>query len=274
MSSVTGRSSSDVSLSDPSRHPLVRSYMSSYEVSRIVLKCQKERDDALRREESARDKLKLLEVSSRSQIQELKAKLKEVTNENKNLHRTVKKLRLDLGLEGNPRFKGKMTKDIIKELYEQEDQCSHLKEDNHLLSVQLREMVPIIVQTQQQKSEMQTQLKDMERKMRDLSKENTQLAQFLQESKKEREDLERAHLRLKKSIEDAKTVTSRSIQTTTTIPVTLPTTYKKVSRESSSSQASQVTQEKRKVSLEASISPPISAGNAQKPYYRTLHNQS
>ncbi|KAM4021962.1 uncharacterized protein ACNLHF_027265 isoform 2-T2 [Anomaloglossus baeobatrachus] len=248
--------------------------MSSYEVSRIVLKCQKERDDALRREESSRDKLKLLEVSSRSQIQELKAKLKELTNENKNLHRTVKKLRLDLGLEGNPRFKGKMTKDVIKELYEQEDTCSHLKENNQLLSVQLREMVPIIVQTQQQKSELQTQLKDMERKMRDLAKENNKLEQFLQESRKEREELERVHMMLKKSIEDAKTVTSRSVQTTTSIPVTLPTTYKKISRESSSSQASQVTQEKRKVSLETSNSPPLSAGSIQKPYYRTLRNQS
>ncbi|KAM3914683.1 protein YIPF1 isoform 2-T3 [Leptodactylus fuscus] len=248
--------------------------MSSYEVSRIVQRCQKERDDALRREESSRDKLKHLEVSSRSQIQELRTKLKEVTNENKNLHRTVKKLRIDMGLEGNPRFKGKMTRDIIKELHEQEDQCSHLKEENRLLSVQLREMIPIIANTQEQKANLQTQLKDMESKMRDLAKDNTQLSQLLQESRKDKEDLERAYMMYKKSIEDAKNVTSRSIQTTTSIPVILPTTYKRVSREAASSQTSQVMLEKRKASLDTSNSPPISAGSAQKTFARTVRNQS
>lgn len=262
------RSPSEVSLPDPPRDPLVRSYMSSYEVSRFVQKCQKQRDDALRREESARDKLKHLEVSSRCQIQELKAKVKEVTGENKNLHRTVKNLRLDLGLEGNPRFKGKMTKDIIKELHEQEDRCAHLKEDNQLLSVQLRELLPIIVQTQKQKSELQTQLKDMESKTRAMSEENTQLSRLLKDCRKEKEDLERAYMMFKKSIEDAKKVTSRSIQTATSIPVTLPTTYKRVAREATNSQTAQVVPEKRH------NSPPMSAGNTQKPHARTVRNQS
>ncbi|XP_063794783.1 virulence factor-related M protein-like [Pseudophryne corroboree] len=248
--------------------------MSSYEVSRFVQRCQKEREDALRREESSRDKLKCLEVSSRSQIQELKAKLKEVTNENKALHRTVKKLRIDLGLEGSPKFRGKMTKDIIKELQEQEDQCSQMKEENQLLSVQLREMVPVIVQTQKQKAELQAQLEGMESKIWDLSNLNTQLSQLLQETQKERDDLEKAYLMYRKSIEDTKKITSRSVQTITSIPVILQSTYKRVSRESSSSQASQVPSEKRKVSLENSNSAPITADNKQKTYLQNARNQS
>ncbi|KAM5148484.1 uncharacterized protein ACMZJ9_012081 [Mantella aurantiaca] len=248
--------------------------MSSYEVSRYVIKCQKERDDALRREESARDKLKHLEVSSRSQIQELKTKVKDLTGENKSLHRTVKKLRTEVGLEGNPKFKGKITKDIIKELQEREDECSHLKEDNQLLSVQLREMVSIIAQNQKQKGEMQTQLRDVTTKTQDLSNENAHLSQILQECRKEKEDIERAHLMLRKSIEDAKKVTHRSVQTTTSIPVTLQSTYKKVSRESSSSHVSQFSTEKKKSSPETSISPPISDGSTPKPYYKTVRNQS
>ncbi|XP_069835615.1 uncharacterized protein [Dendropsophus ebraccatus] len=244
----------------------------SYEVSRIVLRCQKERDDALRREESARDKLKHLEVSSRSKIQDLKAKLKVVTGENKNLHRTIRKLRLDLGLEGSPRLKGKMTKDIIKELHQQEDQCSHLKEDNHVLSVQLREMVPVIVKSQQQTAELQTQLEVMESKVRSLTKENGRLAHLLQETRKEKEALERAYMSYKKSIEDSKYVTSRSIQTTTSIPVTLPTTLtKRVSRDPSNLQPSQM---EKSNGSETSNSTPPSAMTTQKPYYRTLRNQS
>ncbi|XP_071984099.1 uncharacterized protein [Engystomops pustulosus] len=274
MSSVAARSPSELSLSDLPRYPAVRTYMSSYEVSRIVQKCQKERDDALRREESSRDKLKRLEVSSRTQIQELKAKLKEATSENKNLHRTVKKLRIDLGLEGNPRFKGKVTKDIIRELQVQEDHCSHLKEDNHLLSVQLRQMLPVMVRTQEQNAELQSQLHQMQSKVTHLSQQNTQLSQQLQESHREREDLEKVHLRLKKSIEEAKSVTSRSVQTTTSIPVTLPTTYKRVPRESAGSQAAHLASEKRKASSGMSDSPPMSAGNTQKTHYTTLRNQS
>ncbi|XP_040214554.1 FKBP12-interacting protein of 37 kDa-like [Rana temporaria] len=248
--------------------------MSSYEVSRYVLKCQKERDDALRREESARDKLKHLEVSTRSQVQELKNKVKDLTSENKSLHRTVKKLRTEVGLEGNPKFKGKVTKDIIKELHEMQDQCSQLKEDNHLLSVQLREMVPAIAQNHKQKAELQTQLQDAKNQMEDLSNENAHLSQLLQESCKEKEDIERTYLMFKKSIEDAKKVVHRSVQTTTSIPVTLQPTYKKVSRESSSSQASQVFMEKKNTSSEASISPPVSNGSTPKPYYKTVRNQS
>ncbi|XP_072275774.1 uncharacterized protein [Pyxicephalus adspersus] len=266
------RSSSDVSLTDPTRWPLGKSYMSSYEVSRYVLKCQKERDDALRREESARDKLKHLEVSFRSQIQELKAKVKDLTSENKSLHRTVKKLRTEVGLEGNPKFKGKMTKDIVKELHELESQCSQLKEDNQLLSIQLREIVPTIAQNQKQKGELETQLQDTKNKMQDLANENTHLSQLLQESHKEKEDTERALFMLKKSIEDAKKLTHRSVQTATSIPVILQPIYKKVSRESSSSQASQFSIEKRKTSLEANISPPVSNSSTPKPYYKTVSN--
>ncbi|XP_068098516.1 uncharacterized protein [Hyperolius riggenbachi] len=246
--------------------------MSSYEVSRYVIKCQKERDDALRREESARDKLKRLEVSSRNQIQELKAKVKELTTENKTLQKTAKKLRLEVGLEGNPKFKGKVTKDIIKELQDMEEQCSQLKEDNQLLSVQLREMVPVLAQVRKQKSTLQTQLDDTLKKTQDLSNENSHLTQLLQESCKEKEDLDRAYLSLKKSIEDPKKVTHRSVQTTTSIPVTLQPTFKRASRESAGSQTSQSTLEKRKSPMETGSSPQNS-DSTQKPYFST-HNQS
>ncbi|KAM8930483.1 uncharacterized protein RCH25_006373 [Pelodytes ibericus] len=215
--------------------------MSSYEVSRFMQKCQKERDDALRREESARDKLKILEASTRSQIQEIKAKLKEVTGENKTLQKTVKRLRLELGLEDNPRFKGKMTRDIIKELHEREAQCSHLKEESHMLSVQLREIVPVVDQAQKQKWELQARLQSLENKVSELKKENDQVLLSLQESQREKEDLEKTNLMLRKSIEEARIVTNRSVQTTTSIPVNLQNIYKsgkKLSRDTSISQAS------------------------------------
>ncbi|KAM9324708.1 uncharacterized protein PAF06_000790 [Gastrophryne carolinensis] len=224
--------------------------MSSYEVSRYVLKCQKERDDALRREESARDKLKRLEVSSRSQLQELKTKVKDLASENKSLHRTVKKLRTEVGLEENPKFKGKMTKDIIKDLNALDVECAKLKVENHLLSVQIREMVPIISQSQKQKAELQTQLQDMDMKIKDLSKENAHLSMLLQETRDAKEDLEMAHLSLKKSIEEAKKHIHRSVQTNTSIPVNLQPIVKKVSQESSSAHVSHISLERKKTTLE------------------------
>ncbi|CAH2311190.1 Hypothetical predicted protein [Pelobates cultripes] len=252
MNSSPTRTSSTVSLPDIPRYPQLKSYMQSYEVSRFLHKCQKERDDAFRREESARDKLKHIEATTRCQIQDLKTKVKQLTSECKALQRTVKKLRTDLGLEGNPRFKGRMTKDIIKELQEREDQCACLKEDNSLLSVQLREIVSIVAQTQKQKGELTKQLENSELKVRDLLNENNQIVQNLQESQREKDDLEKINLMLRKSIEESKKVTNRSVQTTTSIPVNLQNTYKKTSRETSISRTSQVPLDRRKITLEPS----------------------
>ncbi|KAM4722921.1 uncharacterized protein WCC33_009106 [Rhinophrynus dorsalis] len=267
------RTSSEASIPDPPRCSMLKPYTSSYEVSRYVQRCQKERDEAFRREESARDKLKHIEATTRSQIQELKMKLKDITSENKTLHRTVKKLRLELGLEVNPKFKGKMTRDIIRELHVQEDQCSRLREDNQLLSVQLREMIPIIDQTQKHKMEIETKLESMENKLQELTNENNRISQLLKESQKEREELEKANLILKKSIEDNKQVTNRSVQTTTSIPVTLQSSYKRISRDTSSSQTFQAALERRKVSLEPHNSAPTD-GSMHKAYYSTTHSQT
>ncbi|KAG8436879.1 hypothetical protein GDO86_007825 [Hymenochirus boettgeri] len=243
--------------------------MSSYEVSRFVQKCQKERDEAFRREESARDKLKQLDISTRSHIQELKAKLKEVTSESKSLHRTVKKLRLELGLEENPRFTGKVTKDIIKELQEQEEQCSQLKEENTLISVQLREIIPVLTQTQKQKAEVEKQLEDLEKKMRQLQNENNQVSQLLEDSQKVNNELEKANIMLKKSIEDAKHYTNRSVQTTTSIPVTLQSSYKKIPRDLGNSHS---ILERRKLSVDRQNCSPTTGGSTHKTYLSSAHS--
>ncbi|KAE8610268.1 hypothetical protein XENTR_v10012066 [Xenopus tropicalis] len=246
--------------------------MTSYEISRFLQKCQKERDEAYRREESARDKLKRLEISMRSQIQELKTKLKEVTNENKALNKAVKKLRLDLGLEGNPKFKGKMTKDIIKELQDKEEQCSRLKEDNHSLSVQLKGMIPVITQTQKQKVEVEKQLQNIERKMQELQNENIHTSQLLQDTQRERDEFEKAYIMLKKSIEEAKQHINRSVQTTTSIPVNMQSSYKRMPRDTPSSQSFQAVLERRKISLDPPSHSASADGSAHKPYFSTAHS--
>ncbi|KAM4642208.1 uncharacterized protein O3C94_016600 [Discoglossus pictus] len=219
--------------------------MSSYEISRFLQRCQKEREDALRREESARNKLQHLEASTRSQIQELKRRLKEVTSESKAQQKTIKKLRAELGLEVNPKFKGKTIKDIIKELKEQEDQVARLREDNHQLSMQIQKIIPELALTRTQKLKLEVQLEAKEHKLQDTLKESSQVSKLLQESQQERQELERVYLMLKKSIEEAKQLSHRSIQTTTSIPVTLQTTYKRPSRDTPNSR---VGLERRKAS--------------------------
>ncbi|MGH0174577.1 UNVERIFIED_CONTAM: hypothetical protein FKN15_009135 [Acipenser sinensis] len=74
--------------------------------------------------------MKLAEAMAKSQTDELKQKAKELKLENKELRKTVKKLRTDLGLESDPKFKGKMTMDIVIELQEKEQQRDCLAEEN------------------------------------------------------------------------------------------------------------------------------------------------
>ncbi|XP_018115419.1 probable DNA double-strand break repair Rad50 ATPase [Xenopus laevis] len=263
------RTSSEASLPDLPRYSLAKPYTTSYEISRFLQKCQKERDEAYRREELARDKLNRLEITARSQIQELKTKLKEVTNESKALHRTVKKLRLDLGLEGNPKFKGKMTKDVIKELQEKEEQCSRLKEDNGALSVQLKAMIPVITQTQKQKAEVEKQLQNSERKLQELQNENHHTSQLLQDSQRERDEFEKAYIILKKSIDEAKQHVNRSVQTTTSIPVSMQSSIKRIPRDTPSSQSFQA---RRKISLDPPNHSATTDRSTHKPYLSTAHS--
>ncbi|XP_029474377.1 uncharacterized protein LOC115100199 [Rhinatrema bivittatum] len=199
--------------------------MPTSEVKRFLQKCQKERDEALRREASSSDKLKTLQTTTRTRIQELKQQLKETTQENKVLAATVKRLRIELGLEISPRFKGKMTRDIIRELRDREEQCVRLGEQNDLFSLKQKETGLLLAQTQKLSKELAEQLQAAESKVEELSTENTRLSKLLQETEEQREELALANLLLRKSLEEPKQLASRSVQTTTSIPVTFQSTY-------------------------------------------------
>ncbi|XP_069089463.1 peptidoglycan DL-endopeptidase CwlO-like [Pleurodeles waltl] len=224
-------------------------HMSSSEVSRFLQKCQKERDEAFRREESSRDRLKRLEASTKTQIAELKHRVKETTNENKILHKTIKRLRVELGLEISPRFKGKMTKDIIRELHDKEDQCLRLLEENSHLTFRLKEVVPSLAQVNKLKKDLEGQLQATSVKTQDLLAENARLSKLLEETEQERDEMARINLELRKSIESTKHFSSRSVQTTTSIPINFQNTYRSIPREQRSSQYSQALLEKRKIAM-------------------------
>ncbi|XP_069498262.1 peptidoglycan DL-endopeptidase CwlO-like [Ambystoma mexicanum] len=221
--------------------------MSSSEVGKFLQKCQKERDEAFRREESSRDKLKRLEAATKTQILELKHRVKETTTENKILHKTIKRLRVELGLEISPRFKGKMTKDIIRELHDKEDQCLRLLEENSHLTFRLKEVVPGLAQVHKLKKDLESQLQASASKTQDLTSENARLSKLLEETEQERDEMARINLELRKSIEETKQFSSKAVQTTTSIPIHFQNTYRSVPRDQRGSQYSQALLEKRKM---------------------------
>nr|XP_033771339.1 uncharacterized protein LOC117346098 [Geotrypetes seraphini] len=254
--------------------------MPTMEVTQFLKKCQKERDEALHREASSSNKLKRFQTATRSRIQELKYQLKETTNENKVLAATVKKLRIELGLESSLTFKGKTARDIIRELHDKEDQCVRLGEQNELLSFKQKKMGLTLAHTQKLKKDLEDQLQVAERKVQELTAENTKLSKLLQETDTQREELACAYSLLRKSIEEAKQFANKLVQTTTSIPVMFQSTYRR--RVGHGSRHSHLQLMERKPMFDSLASPSAKLENPQSGYgsrtssanlyYRMLQN--
>uniref|UniRef100_H3ANW0 Zgc:113691 n=1 Tax=Latimeria chalumnae TaxID=7897 RepID=H3ANW0_LATCH len=208
------------------------------EITKLVQKYKKERDEAFRKGESTRDKLKLVEITTRTQIEELRQKVRDLSKENRILSKTLKTYRIELGLESDPRFRGKMTKDVVKELQEKEEECRDLAEENSSLKFKLAETTSEFDQIVTSKSTLQEKLQAIETEMQELIGENASTLKLLEETKLHRDEVEQANMFLRQALsqkQEMKHFSNKYVQTMTSIPV-YQKAYRRSSRELVTSQ--------------------------------------
>ncbi|XP_055497231.1 uncharacterized protein LOC129700677 isoform X1 [Leucoraja erinacea] len=125
-----------------------RNALTKSETKKLLLKYRKERDEASKRGEFNRDKLNVIRTSMASQIRELKEKVKALNSENKDLHKTIKKLQPELQLDTDSRLTSKLTKEVVKELKERAERCKSLQQENSRLNQEIDKLASELVQAE------------------------------------------------------------------------------------------------------------------------------
>ncbi|XP_051788923.1 uncharacterized protein zgc:113691 [Erpetoichthys calabaricus] len=165
-----------------------KSNQNNPDVLKLLEKYKKERDEAFQKEESLRDKMKLSEIITRTHAESLKHKVRDLTVENKDLRRTVKRLRIEMGLEYDPKFKGKTTKDIIGMLREKEQQSSHLSEENGSLNHQINQLTTALNSSVLARRTLEEQLSSVQYEMKELTKKYGRLLKLWEDTKVQRHE--------------------------------------------------------------------------------------
>ncbi|XP_076831834.1 uncharacterized protein LOC143477196 [Brachyhypopomus gauderio] len=162
--------------------------VSKYETSKLLERCRRERDEAMQRESVLREKLRQYESRTRS-TEALRHKLKTMTLDNKELRKQVKTLRSDIGLESNPKFQGKTTKDVMTELQEKERQCSSLVEKTGRLSLRIDELTSELANTITSKTLLEEQVHSLQHNLKDMTNNQRRLLKLWEDKKSHREPL-------------------------------------------------------------------------------------
>ncbi|XP_044075092.1 uncharacterized protein zgc:113691 [Siniperca chuatsi] len=162
--------------------------VSKFETLKLLEKCRKERDDAMHRESVLREKLKQYESRIRS-TEALKQKLKTLTMDNKEFRKQVKALRTEIGLECNPKFNGKTTKDIISDLHEKERECSSLVEKAGKLSLTIDDLTSELANTVTSKTLLEDQVQSLQQNLKDMTNNQRRLLKLWEDKKSQREQL-------------------------------------------------------------------------------------
>ncbi|XP_041849186.1 uncharacterized protein zgc:113691 [Melanotaenia boesemani] len=161
---------------------------SKFETLKLLEKCRKERDDTLHRENVLREKLRQYETRVRS-TEALKQKLKTLTIDNKDLRKQVKTLRTEIGLESNPKFNGKTTKDIINDLHEKERECISLVEKAGKLSLTIDDLTSELANTVTSKTLLEDQVQSLQQNLKDMTNNQRRLLKLWEDKKSQREQL-------------------------------------------------------------------------------------
>ncbi|XP_063075068.1 uncharacterized protein zgc:113691 [Engraulis encrasicolus] len=162
--------------------------VSKYETLRLLEKCRKERDDAVQRESAMREKLRQYDTRMRS-TEALKQKLKTLTVDNKELRKQVRNLRSEIGLENNPKFQGKTTRDIISDLHEKERECSALVEKAGKLSLTIDELTSELANSVTSKTLLEDQVQSLQQNLKDMTNNQRRLLKLWEDKKAQREQL-------------------------------------------------------------------------------------
>ncbi|XP_061587399.1 uncharacterized protein zgc:113691 [Cololabis saira] len=162
--------------------------VSKFEMLKLLETCRKERDDAMQRESSLREKLRQYESRMRS-TEAIKQKLKTLTIDNKELRKQVKALRTELGLECSPNFSGKTTKDIIKDLHEKEFECISLMEKVEKFSLTIDNLASELANTATSKLILEDQVQTLQHNLKDMTNSQRRLLKLWGDRKVQRDHL-------------------------------------------------------------------------------------
>lgn len=195
--------------------------VSKFETLKLLEKCRKERDDAMHRESVLREKLRQYESRMRS-TEALKQKLKTLTMDNKELRKQVKALRNEIGLECNPKFNGKTTKDIINDLHEKDRECSSLVEKAGKLSLTIDDLTSELANTVTSKTLLEDQVQSLQQNLKDMTNNQRRLLKLWEDKKVQREQLALpaiAQKHVQKSLVQKAVQTEMSVSSSQTLPV-------------------------------------------------------
>ncbi|XP_061098716.1 protein Daple [Conger conger] len=187
------------------------------ETLKLLEKCKKERDDAIHRETMMRDKLRHYESRIRS-TEALRHKLKNMSQDNKDLRKTVKTLRADLGLESSPKFQGKTTRDIINDLHEKERQCSAMVERAGKLSRTIDELTSELANTVTSKTLLEEELASLQQNLKDMTNNQRRLLKLWEDKKAQREQLSLPAIGQRRPVVQKSIQTEMSISPTQKLP--------------------------------------------------------
>ncbi|XP_069548031.1 uncharacterized protein [Brachyistius frenatus] len=162
--------------------------VSKFETLKLLEKCRKERDDAMHRENVLREKLRQYESKMRS-TEAVKQKLKTLTVDNKGLRKQVKVLRTEIGLECDPKFDGKSTRDVINDLHEKERECSYLVEKAGKLSLTIDDLASELANTVTSKTLLEDQVQSLKQNLKDMTNNQRRLLKLWEDKKVQREQL-------------------------------------------------------------------------------------
>ncbi|XP_045906843.1 uncharacterized protein zgc:113691 [Micropterus dolomieu] len=195
--------------------------VSKFETLKLLEKCRKERDEAMHRESVLREKLRQYESRMRS-TEALKQKLKTLTLDNKEFRKQVKALRTEIGLESNPKFNGKTTKDIINDLHEKERECNSLMEKAGKLSLTIDDLSSELANTVTSKTLLEDQVQSLQQNLKDMTNNQRRLLKLWEDKKSQREQLTLPSISLKpgqKPLAHKAVQTEMSINSSQKLPV-------------------------------------------------------
>ncbi|XP_066547776.1 golgin subfamily A member 6-like protein 2 [Amia ocellicauda] len=237
--------------------------LSKWEVLKLLEKCRKERDDTLQREGALRERVRIYETRIRSQNEGLRQKIKRLSFDNKELRKTVKRLRTDLGLESDPQFQGKTTKDIIHELREKVQQCSAILEENRKLSQAVDKLTSELANTATSKMILEERVSSLQRDLKDMTTNQRRLVKLWEDKRAEREHFSLPAISHRTV---PRQVCNKSVQTGMILQV----------HQKCPSKSLEVTQDRRERETSADLKPPpierrlYSPSNTEK--YKGFHN--
>ncbi|XP_043555562.1 interaptin-like [Chiloscyllium plagiosum] len=196
--------------------------LSKSQVRKLLQKYKSERDEATRRGEISRDKLRAIEAAARARIQELREKVNSLNSENKSLNKRISKLQPELRIDANPRLRSKLTREVLKELKERAERCKHLLQENARLNQQAEQLAADLVQAEHVRKLLEDRLQVAQSQLKSLASEHDRVLKLCEEGKAERGRALRLSRLLRESLlqkQQPQQTLDQCIQTTVSIPI-------------------------------------------------------